>query len=64
VTRRYDLAIVGAGNFDPKAVPWVGKALELDPDSQRLIERLEANGIKLGECPVLKDSPADTKPRP
>ncbi|MEI7850438.1 MAG: tetratricopeptide repeat protein [Kiritimatiellales bacterium] len=51
------------GNLDEASKHWK-KALKLEPDSKRLIERLEANGIKLGECPVLKDSPADTKPRP
>jgi len=51
------------GNLNEASKHWK-KALELEPDSQRLIERLEANGIKPGECPAPKDSPADTKPRP
>ncbi len=51
------------GNLDEASKHWK-KALELEPDSQRLIERLEANGIKPDECLAPTDSPADTKPRP
>jgi tetratricopeptide (TPR) repeat protein len=51
------------GNLDEASKYWK-KALELEPDSQRLIERLEANGFKPGECPAPADNPADTKPRP
>ncbi len=51
------------GNLDEAFKHWK-KALELEPDSQRLIERLEANGVKPGERPAPADNPADTKPRP
>lgn len=51
------------GNLDEASRHWK-KALELEPSSQRLIDRLKANGIKPGECPAPADSPADTKPRP
>jgi tetratricopeptide (TPR) repeat protein len=51
------------GNLDEASKHWK-KALELDPGSKRLIERLEANGIKPDEFPAPEDSPADTKPRP
>jgi Flp pilus assembly protein TadD len=51
------------GNMDEASKHWK-KALELDPESQRLIERLEANGVTTDEGPASEDNPADTMPRP
>ncbi len=46
------------------AIEHWGKALELAPESQQLIGRLEANGIRPDERPVSADSPVNTPPRP
>lgn len=51
------------GNRDAAIEHWK-KALEFEPGSRRLIERLEANGIRSSECPESADNPADTLPRP
>ncbi len=40
------------------------KALELDPKSQKLIERLKAAGIRSDELPASVNSPVNTTPRP
>ena len=52
------------GNLNAAIEHWK-KALNLNPDSRQLIERLEAAGVspEVGR-PVSPDSPADTTPRP
>jgi tetratricopeptide (TPR) repeat protein len=51
------------GNRDAAVAHW-RKALELDPGSAKLLERLEANGVRPAGCPEPEDAPADTMPRP
>ena len=51
------------GNRNAAVEHWK-KALILDPGSQKLIDRLEANGVSPYGRPVSANSPADTMPRP
>jgi tetratricopeptide (TPR) repeat protein len=51
------------GNRDAAVEHWK-KSLELEPGSQKLIERIETGGIKSGGCPPSTNNPADTQPRP
>lgn len=51
------------GNRDAAVKHWA-KALELEPGSKKLIERLEANGVRKAEPPVSADNPADMTPHP
>ncbi len=51
------------GNRDEASKHWK-KALELDPGSQKLIERLESIGVKIDAIQQPADCPADTMPRP
>jgi len=51
------------GNVDEASKHWK-KALELDPKSQKLIDRLKENGFTTDSSPAPTDSPADTMPRP
>lgn len=40
------------------------KGLQIQPDQEQLIQRLEQNGISPDRCPVPKDTPADTPHHP
>lgn len=51
------------GNREEASRHWK-KALELDPESQKLIDRLEEIGVKPDADPVPANSPADTMHRP
>jgi tetratricopeptide (TPR) repeat protein len=51
------------GNLDEASKHWK-KALDLDPESQRLIDRLKINGVTSDEHPEPANNPADTTIRP
>lgn len=51
------------GNLEEASKHWK-KALEFNPESQELIDRLKENGITPDERPAAANSPADTTPRP
>ncbi len=47
-----------------KAIAHWNRALELDPDSGRLLERLKEAGVSPDEAPAKADAPEETTPRP
>jgi len=56
-------AYLKLGDLQTAAQQWE-KGLEIDPDHDQLIQRLEENGFSPGRSPAQEDTPADTPDHP